>query len=157
MGKIPGFTLIELTASMVIMAIISVVVGSVLFHGYQAFITSQNISTTDWNGFLALERMADDIHTIRSPNDISVIQSTQLTFVDVNSNSVNYQLSSGSILRNGVTLASGVQSFSMSYLNTPGAITSTASAVRYIVLSVSFTQGNLTQSYVTTVGTRSIS
>jgi|SRR5579883_1783690 len=149
-----GFTLIEMIMTIIILSIICTILGSFLLQAYQVFQSSQMISTTDWGGLLVLERMTDDIHNIRSSGDISVIQPTQLTFVDVNGNSVNYQFSSGAISRNGVSLATGVQSFNLSYLDENGATTSTASAVSYIVLSVSFSQGNLTQSYSTMVGLR---
>lgn len=152
--KQTGFTLIELVMTIVLMGIISVVMGRILFQGYQTFLTSQNISETDWHGFLALERIASDIHNIRSAGDISTIQSNQFTFVDVDGNTVQYQVSGNTLLRNGQTLAGGVQSFSFSYTDENGATTATPSSVRYISLSANLTQGNLTQSFATMSATR---
>ena len=152
-----GFTLIELIATIVLMGMISVIVGHVLLNGYRNFITAQHISQIDWSGFLALERLVNDIHTIRSASDILTIGANQLVFTDVNSNSIQYQ-SSGSLLsRNSQTLATGVQSFNLSYLDKNGATTAIPSAVRYILITLAFTQDNLTQSFSTMAATRGMS
>lgn len=149
-----GFTLIELMATIVLMGIISVMVGHVLLNGYQNFITSQTISQTDWKGLLVLERMSNDIHTIRSANDISIIGANQLVFIDVNSNTVQYQLSGNSLLRNSQTLVNGIQSFNLSYLDKNGSVTAVPSFVRYVLISVAIAQDNLAQSYSTMAATR---
>lgn len=154
MYRYKGFTLIELIATIVLMAIISIIVGQVLLNGYQNFITSQNISQTDWRGLLALERLANDIHTIRSAGDISTITSTQLAFTDVNGTAIQFQLSGSNLLRNSQLLASGVQSFNFSYLDKNGATTAAPSSVRFISISLALVENNFTQSFSTLIATR---
>lgn len=149
-----GFTLIELVITIVIAGIISVVIGRILFQSYQTFQTAEDISETDLQGLLAINRIADDIHTIRSSAAISTIQSNQFVFTDVNGNSVQYQVSSGSLLRNSQALASSVASFNMSYYNKDGSTTASPQAVRFITIALSFTHRNLTQSFSTGVATR---
>ena len=149
-----GFSLIELVLVLVIISVISVVIAKILFQGFQSFKTSENISEADWQGWIAVQQLVDDIHTIRSSGDISTITSTQLNFVDVNNSSVQYQWSGNTLSRNGVTLATGLTSFSLSYLNSSGAATSTASAVRYVVIALTATQGTLTVAFSTTAGIR---
>lgn len=152
-----GFTLIELVVVLILMGIISVVVGRILFHGYQTILTSQNISESDWSGFLALDRLVDDIHNIRSAADIATASATQLIFVDVNNTTVQYQLSGTNLLRNSQTLASGIQSIVFSYLTTSGAVAATTATIRYIAVSVTTAQGNLTLAFSTTGATRGMS
>ncbi len=152
--KMRGFTLLELIVAIVLMGIISVVISRVLLNGYQHFLTAQNISETDWKGFLVLSRLVDDIHTIRTPEDISTIAATQLTFTNTSNSTVQYQLSSGTVFRNGLALATGVQGFALSYLDKNGSATGTVSAVRFIVISVTLTQDNLTQSFSTVAAVR---
>lgn len=153
--KQQGFTLLELIFSMILLGIISVVVGPFLLQGYKNYLTSQHILESDWQGFIAIERIANDIHTIRSFADITTIQSTQLTFVNINGNSVQYQFSGSSLLRNGLILASGIQSFNLEYLDKNGTVTATPSDVRYISISISALQGNITASFSTISALRS--
>ena len=114
----------------------------------------ENISQTDWGGFLVLERMVNDIHTIRSASDISSASSNQLTFTDINNSSVQYEISDSALIRNSQTLATGVQNFNLSYLDKNGASTSTTSAIRYILISLTLTHNNFAQSFSTLAATR---
>jgi len=146
-----GFTFIEMVISLVIMAIISIVIGNIMLQGYQNFLTANNINEADWNGFVALERIVEDIHNIRSAAAITTIQPSDFSFTDMNGNNVQYQISGSSLLRNSQTLASGIQSFSFSYLDKNGSTTSTAANVRYITTTILLTQGI---SFATTAATR---
>ncbi len=149
-----GFTLIELVLVVALMGIISVVLGRVLMQGYKTFITSQEILETDSKAWLALERISDDIRQIRSASDISVTQTSAMTFVDVTGTTIQYSLSSDSLLRNGQTLINGVQSLTFDYLTKAGGVPANSSLVRYISISLAVTQGSLTQSLITTSATR---
>lgn len=149
-----GFTLVELIFTMMILAVISIVVGRVLFQGYNTMLTSEKISTTGWQGLISLNKITNDIHRIRSTSDISTISSNQLAFTDVAGNSVTYSLSSGNLLRNGAVLASGVQSLAFTYLNSSGSSTSTAANVRYIKMTLGLVSTDLTLSMSTMAGVR---
>ncbi len=157
MRRLRGFTLIEMVMTIVIFGIIAVVLSRTLFHSYQMFTTAQNLTEVDWKGFLALERITDDLRTIRSPSDISTLQATQLSFVDVNGVTVQFQLSGTILLRNSQTLATGVPSLTFSYLNSSGASTSSPTAVRYIRTTLSLTEGNLSLPFSTLIAVRSAS
>ena len=152
-----GFTFIELILVVILLGIISVVIGRILLEGYRTFLTSQSILETDWQGWMALERMVNDIHTIRSAADLSTIQPNQLIFVNMNGNTIQYQLSGSSLMRNSFVLASGIQSLNFSYLDANGATTATPSAVRYISLSLSVAHDPLTQTVSTLAATRGMS
>lgn len=149
-----GFSLIELIITIVIMGIISVVVGKILLQGYKTYITSQNISEVDWQGLLALESITNDIHNIRSASSITTISASSFAFVDMSGTTVTYTLSGSNLQRNGLTVASGVSALTFSYLDDSGAITATASAVRYITISLTAVQNNMSLTFTTLVGTR---
>lgn len=149
-----GFSLIELILVIVILGVISVVVGRILFQGFQNFITGTNISNAEWSSLIAIDRMANDIHTIRSATDISTINSSQFVFTDTSGASVTYQLSGSNLLRNSQTLASGVTGFALSYANSSGAVTATASQVRYVTIAISTTFNNVSSSFTTVSATR---
>jgi prepilin-type N-terminal cleavage/methylation domain-containing protein len=152
-----GFTLIELILVIVIISVISIIVGRLLFQSLQTFIVSQNVSSTDWQGLLTLNRFSNDVHNIRSENDISTITSSSFAFVDLSGASVSYSLSSSTLQRNGISLATGVSGLTFAYYDKNYSVTVTPANVRYISISANFTSNNLTQSFATLVGTRGMS
>lgn len=149
-----GFTLIELLMVIVIMGVISVVIGRILFQSLQTFATAQNISDNDWQGLLSLNVFSNDVHNIRSANDITSISASSFSFVDMAGNAVTYQLSGSALLRNGATLATNVNSIAFTYLDKNYATTATPANVRYITFAVSATKNTLSLSYSTMAGTR---
>ncbi len=155
--KQSGFSLIELVITIVLFGIISVVVGRITIAGLNTFLVAQRVSDTDWQGLLVLEMLTNDIHNIRSAGSISTISSSALTFVDVSGTTIAYSLSAGNLQRNGITVANGVTGLTLGYLDSDGVVTATAGNVRYITISVTLMQGNLSQVYTTAVGTRGMS
>lgn len=151
-----GFTLIELVMVLMIISVISVVVGKILLQSGRSFTTSNNITEVDWQGFAVLARMTEDIHNIRSKNDIATISATQLGFTNTSGTSVQYALSGSTLSRNSQTLATGVTAFSLGYLDSLGASTSIPSLVRYITITLSTTEGNVSTSFSTLIGTRGL-
>lgn len=149
-----GFTLIEFLMVALIVGIISVVISQILFEGYKNFLTAKDIDEVSYQGWLAVQRISEDVHRIRSANDITTISSSVFTFTDVNGTSVTYQLSGSLLNRNSQTLASGISTLNFTYLNSAGATTSTPSAVRYVKIAVTAVQGSYTASFVTLAGTR---
>lgn len=151
-----GFTLIEMTLTLVLMGIIGVIIGRVMFQSFQMFTAAQNLSETDGKAFVALERIVNDIHTMRSPADITTMSASQLTFVDLNGTSIQFQLSGTTLSRNSQTLATGVQSLVFTYKGSTGATTATASQVRYIAIALTTSQGTMTASFSTQAAIRGI-
>lgn len=149
-----GFTLIELVAVMVIIGVISVIVGRILLQSYQSATTAENISTVDWQGLLVMNRFINDVHSIRSANDITTISASSFVFVNVAGTSMTYQLSGSTLQLNGLTLAKNMTSVAFAYYDKNFSVTATPSNVRYITMTVSLTQNTLTQAFTTMAGTR---
>lgn len=149
-----GFTLMELVMVIAIMGIVSVVVSRIFFQSFQTFIIAQNVTNIDWQALLVMQRFENDVHHIRSSNDISTISSGTFSFVDVSGNTVTYQLSGSALLRNSQTLATGVQSIAFVYYDSNYAVTASTTSVRYVTLSVTYIQNNLSLSFSTMAGTR---
>lgn len=152
-----GFTLIELILVIVIISVISIVVSRILFNSFRMFRISQDIGDTDWQGLLAIESIANDVHDIRSANDITTISPSTFTFVDVGGTSTTYQLSGANLQRGGVTLASNISALSFTYLDEAGVVTATSSLVRFLRVSVTSSQNNLSQNFTSLIGTRGMS
>ncbi|OGT60117.1 MAG: hypothetical protein A3E85_03425 [Gammaproteobacteria bacterium RIFCSPHIGHO2_12_FULL_45_12] len=153
-GTAAGFTLIELIMTILILAIISTVISKFLIQVYQSFIVSQNIAETDWSGLITLDRLTNDIHNIRSADSITTISSQQLSATSMDGSTVQYQVSGSTLLRNGIVLASGLQNFSLTYKDEDNNVTTTPALIRYIAISATFTQNNITSSFTTLAGTR---
>lgn len=154
MQKKKGFTLIELVMVLVIMSVISLVLGKSLYQAFQTFQTAEQASEADWSGFIAMQRMVSDIHTIRSAASITTISASNFVFTDVSGNSVQYQLSSGNLLRNTQTVTNGITALAFTYYDKNGSVTATASSVRYILISLTATEGTLSLPFVTLAATR---
>lgn len=153
MRRQSGFTLIELVMVTVLLGILGGIFGRILLQTFSVYRTSQNITETDWQGFLALERLTNDVHTIRSASGITTTSASSFAFTDINGASVTYSLSGSTLLRNSQTLASGVTGLSFAYQNNAG-IAATGTAVRYVIPSITLTQGNVSTVFTTTIGTR---
>lgn len=152
-----GFSLIELLLVIVVISIISVIIGRILIQSYKGFAITQNTVDADWNSLLMINRFVDDIHRIRSAADIGTIAATQMSMVDVDGSSVTYQLSGSTLLRNGVTIATGVTSFALAYYNAGGVSTAIASSVRYVTISMTVTKGNISSTLSSMAATRGMS
>lgn len=151
-----GFSLIELVLVMVIIGLISVVVGRILLQSGRSFVISHNASQVDWQGYAALSRLTDDVHTIRSKNDISTISTTNFSFTNASGSTVQYVLSGNTLLRNSQVIASGVSALTFSYLSSTGVATATASSVRYVGISMTLASGSVSTTFSTLVGTRGL-
>lgn len=149
-----GFSLIELIMVIVIMGIVSVIVSRILFQSFKTFIVSQNISDIDWQGLLSMNNFTNDVHNIRSANDITTISSSSFSFVNMSGTAITYQLSGSTLQRNSLTLASGVSGIAFAYYDKNYAVTATPANVRYITFSASYVQNNLGLSFSTMAGTR---
>lgn len=157
MRRLSGFSLIELVMVIAIMGIISTIVGKIFFQSFKTFLVSQNISDIDWQGLLSMENFTNDVHNIRSANDISTVSSGTFSFVDMTGTTVTYQLSGNTLQRSGQTLATGVQSIGFTYYDKNYSVTATTANVRYITFTASFVQDKLALGFTTMAGTRGMS
>jgi prepilin-type N-terminal cleavage/methylation domain-containing protein len=149
-----GFTLLEILLTMTLLGILSSIVGKTLLTEYIAVSNFNNISESSWNAYIGLERIVNDIHTLGLSSSISTMNPTQLTFTDLNNNSISFQLSGTTLLRNSITLSSGVQSLTFRYLNSAGATTTTASEVYYIAITMTAAQNNQSVTFSTMAATQ---
>lgn len=162
MQKQYGFSLIELVIVMVMLGIIAAMSSLLLSQGFNAFFSSANILDANWQGQLAIQRMARDIQLIRSPADISTATASQLTFTDMNNNSISYTLSSSNLnLTKGIntqTLAVGINSLTFTYYDQNGATPpATTAATRYIKIALVITQNNTNYTLTTAIYPRNLS
>ena len=138
--KQKGFTLLELTIVIVITGFIGVGAVEMLRLGVEGQILAQKTQTLAWDGEIAVARMTDDLHTIKSPSSITTATASALTFTNYNGATIAYRLSGGQMLRNSNPLANHVTSLAFTYFDSTGATTATIANIRYI--GVNFTVTN---------------
>ncbi len=118
-----GFTLTEL---MVVAAVLGMILAAVVLvqqQGQQAYIFGSHRVEVQQNNRAALELMVRELRSATSITAVPVPSATQLTFLDENGNTIQYQIS-GAILNRTVTVAGtatptpligGVNSLAMTY------------------------------------------
>ena len=147
-----GFTLIELIIVIVVLAILSLIGSSMIFDTFKVAKTVNARQTAADQARYAVERLAREIRQIKYSSGSYIITSvtspaTSMTFtntingtdqaVTVDLNSGNLRLSYGTPL----VLCKNVSSFSINYLQLDNSAASSTSNVRFVVLSLTVTDG----------------
>jgi prepilin-type N-terminal cleavage/methylation domain-containing protein len=143
-----GFTLTELLVVATVLGMILAGVVLIQMQGQQAYLFGSHRVEVQQNNRAALELM---VRELRSATSVTAVPSaTNLTFVDENSNTIQYQIS-GAILNRSVTVAGtttttpligGVQTLAMAYYSdwngatNTGTTTTTPAQVRLIRLQL---------------------
>jgi prepilin-type N-terminal cleavage/methylation domain-containing protein len=157
-----GFTVFELVMVILVFGIVSAAVAPFLASAFRSYFTGKDISETDFQARVAVERMTRDLRGIRAPADITMTSASDMTYVDTDGNTVRYCQgavggcpgTAGDLMRNGQALASGVSSLTFSYLSRAGAATATPTAVFYITFAFTDTQNGVAKSFSATVSPR---
>ena len=145
-----GFTLTELLVVAAVLGMILAAVVLVQQQGQQAYIFGSHRVEVQQNNRAALELM---VRELRSATSVTAVPSaTNLTFLDENGNTIQYQIS-GAILNRTVTVAAtatttttpligGVQTLAMAYysdwngVTNTGTSTTTPAQVKLILLQL---------------------
>ena len=155
-----GFSLVELVVVIVLLGIVAAVAAPFVSNSFKAYFTGRDLVETDWQGRVALERMTRELRTVRLPADLTMTSGSDLTFVDIDGNSVRYFMSNCvlticELTRNTQPLATGVSGLAFSYLQRDGKTTTvTPASVYYITVDFTATQGANSRPYQATVSPR---
>lgn len=157
-----GFTLMELLMVLVIFGIVGAVAAPLLANGFRAYFTGRDISETDWQARVAVERMTRELRGIRAPADLTAASASDITFVDTSGTSIRYCLGAvggcpgvaGDLMRNGQPLAGGISALAFSYLTRGAAATGAGAAVFYVTIGFTASQNAVAKTYRATVSPR---
>jgi prepilin-type N-terminal cleavage/methylation domain-containing protein len=149
--KRQGFTLIELIVVILLVAIISIGVASLLNQGFQAYSSGKNLINADWETRVALERMSREIRSIPSTNSIITAQPGVFNFIDNYGNNIAYQLSSTQLMRNSQVLADSVQNLAFTYYANNGTAVTDVNLTNYIGVSVTINYQGTSSTFSTTI------
>ena len=138
-----GFTLIETVIVILILSIIAAIASKVMQAAFNAYFTNQYITNANIQARLALERLSRDVRAISSAGSISTATASQLSFTDVNGNTITYQLTGSQLMRSGQVLADGVSNLSFTYLDRNAASTTTPANICYVTTTLGFNSGGV--------------
>lgn len=151
-----GFTLIEFIIVIVILAVLSVITLPIIQAGFNGYFVQRDLVDANWQGRLALSRMARDIRNIPSVGNISLASGSQFTFQDNTNTTVDYTLSGTTLQRNAIALANGIGSVTFDYYNSSGAVASGIAAIRYVSITLNITRNNTNTTLQTVVNLRDV-
>ena len=153
-----GFSLVELIVVIVVLGIVASMGAIVVRDGMLGYLRGREITSADWQGRLALERITRELRDVAAPAsaniDGSSCGSSGFSFVDITANQINYSysLASKTLWRNGQPLADNVADLRFYCLQDDGQTYSTIpSAVYYITTSMIVSTDNTSAVYRTTV------
>lgn len=158
--KNQGFTLIELLITIIVLSIVATVGGIVIYEGFNSGIKAMDLIDASWQKRLVMQRMLNEIEDIRSKADVNISSNSQFTFTDISGNAITYSLSGNFLQRtvNGSAknVADGLTSLVFSYYDVNNSITTTATSLRCIKISVVVTKMNSSQNFQSVVCPRNL-
>jgi prepilin-type N-terminal cleavage/methylation domain-containing protein len=140
-----GFTIIELIIVIIIMGIVAGLTLPFIMNAVDSwFVFEANIDDL-FSARLALSRMTREMRQLKSPGSITTFTSTQFSFTDINDNSISFQQSGASLLRNSDELTDNLQDpggLTFTYLDSDGNITSVKTDIRMAKIKIVLETGN---------------
>ena len=156
-----GFSLVELIVVIVVLGIVGSMGAVVVRDGMLGYLRGREITSADWQGRLALERMTRELRDIApSSGGVANITATScgssaFAFSDINAAPISYSQSANTLMRNGQPLADNVTGLQFYCLQSDGqTYTTTPSAVYYVTVSMIVATTNTSATYRTTVKPR---
>jgi prepilin-type N-terminal cleavage/methylation domain-containing protein len=155
----PGFSLVELIVVIVVLGIVASMGAIVVRDGMLGYLRGREITSADWQGRLALERMTRELRDVAAPNFSNIAagacDNSTFAFSDIYASSISYSQSTTTLLRNGQPLADNITGLHFYCLQSDGQTYSTVpSAVYYVTVSMIVSTANTSATYRTTVKPR---
>jgi prepilin-type N-terminal cleavage/methylation domain-containing protein len=158
-----GFSLVELIVVIVVLGIVAGMGAMVVRDGMLGYLRGREITSADWQGRLALERITRELRDAAAIAAGSCDNSTfpfTFAYSNINAVPISYTLNTvqsiTSLLRNGQPLADNVTGLHFYCLQSDGqTYTTTPSAVYYVTVSMIVSTTNTSATYRSTVKPRS--
>jgi prepilin-type N-terminal cleavage/methylation domain-containing protein len=157
-----GFSLVELIVVVVVLGIVASMGAVVVRDGMLGYLRGREITSADWQGRLALERITRELRDAAPSSGATVniapasCGSSGFTFSDISAAQISYTQSASTLLRNGQPLADNVTGLRFYCLQSDGqTYTTTPSAVYYVTVSMVVATANTSATYRSTVKPRS--
>jgi prepilin-type N-terminal cleavage/methylation domain-containing protein len=154
-----GFSLVELIVVIVVLGVVASMGAVAVRDGILGYLRGREITSADWQGRLALERITRDLRDAEEIAAGSCANSTPpftFAYSDINAAPISYTQSTTTLLRNGQPLADNVTGLRFYCLQSDGqTYTTTPAAVYYVTVSMIVSTANTNATYRSTVKPRS--
>jgi prepilin-type N-terminal cleavage/methylation domain-containing protein len=151
-----GFTLVELIVVIVVLGIVASMGAVVVRDGMLGYLRGREITSSDWQGRLALERITRELRDVAAIASTNACGTSTFTYSDIDAIPISYTQSTTTLLRNGQPLADNVTGLRFYCLQSDGQTYSTVpSAVYYVTVSMIVSTANTSATYRSTVKPRS--
>lgn len=157
----PGFSLVELIVIIVVLGIVASMGAIVVRDGLLGWLRGREINSADWQGRLALERIARELRNVAPPfSGVANITnascgSSTFAYSDINAAQISYTQNVTTLMRNGQPLADNVTGLRFYCLQSNGQTYSTVpSAAYYITVSMIVSTANTSTTYRSTIKPR---
>jgi len=140
-----GYTLIELIVVIVIIGIVSSIAIPFVVAAVDAWLIMRTEREVLSEGRYALERMTREIRQIKSIDDIGTFSATQFEFTDVNDNSIDFEQSGTTLLRNDDILLGNLQNpegLTFTYLDSSSNETAVKANIRMVRIKLILESGD---------------
>lgn len=158
-ARIRGFSLIELIVVIVVLGTVASMGAIVVRDGMLGYLLGREITSADWQGRLALERITRELRDVAAPNYSGIAatscDASTFAFSSIDGTQISYTQSATTLLRNGQALADNVTGLRFYCLQSNVQATVTASSVYYITVSMVISTANTNATYRDTVKPRS--
>lgn len=116
-----GYTLVELVIVMAVMGIVAAVGVTAVLETADAWsIASRLQDFSVQSSIVTMNRMSREIRRIKNDASINSADATQISFVDLDNNTMSYSRSANTLLRNSDGLADNVSSLAFTYYDDEG-------------------------------------
>jgi len=153
-----GFSLVELIVVIVVFGIVASMGTIVVRDGMLGYLRGREITSADWQGRLALERIARELRDVAPPNSANIgaasCGTSTFTFSDISSTPISYTQNTTTLLRNGQPLADNVTGLRFYCLQSDVQPTVTPANVYYITVSMIVSTANTSATYRDTIRPR---
>src|SRR5439155_18684299 len=92
-----GFTLLEVVITLVIAGVLATIGATLLSSGFRSYFLGRELAQDAAQGTLALKKITHNLLTTKSTTNLTTIDASTITFINVDKNTISYALSADSV------------------------------------------------------------
>ena len=115
-----GFSFLEMVLVIALIGIIAGVMSQMFVWGVDMFDTVSTRKDSMQSGRIGAEFLVSDLRSISGADNITTATTTNLIFDNIDSETINYAYSGGSLTRNSNSLLVGLSNFQFTYRDVDG-------------------------------------